>query len=210
MRELILKMSISIDGFVGSVDGGLDWMFRSTDPEATKWTVEAIRSAGVHAMGSRTFRDMASYWPTSTEAFAAPMNEIPKVVFSRSGDLGDTTNALRDASRARDDEGRSSAPASAEILASWKTPRILSGPLADEIAKLKQEPGAAIVAHGGARFAQSLVKLGLVDEYRLVVHPVALGRGLPLFSTLDAPLALKRVETRVFAGGVVAEVLRPR
>jgi dihydrofolate reductase len=210
MRELILKMSISIDGFVGSADGGLDWIFKTMDPDAIAWTVAAIEGAGVHAMGSRTFRDMAAYWPTSTEPFAPAMNDIPKVVFSRTGDLGDPTNALRDASRARDAEGRPHAKPSAEILASWTAPRILRKDLADEIATLKREPGKPIVAHGGARFAQSLVRLGLVDELRLLVHPVALGRGLPLFSELAAPLMFERIETRAFAGGAVAQVLRPR
>ena len=66
MRDLILKMSISIDGFVGGPDGGIK-----------------IWNASLHIMGSRTFHDMAAYWPTSTEVFAAPMNQIPKAVFSR-------------------------------------------------------------------------------------------------------------------------------
>jgi dihydrofolate reductase len=82
MRELILKMSISVDGFVADPDGGLKWVFDS-DPEAAAWTVETVWNASLHIMGSRTFRDMAAYWPTSTEVFAPPMNQIPKAVFSK-------------------------------------------------------------------------------------------------------------------------------
>ena len=84
MRELVLKMSMSVDGFVGSPDGGIKWVF-SNDPEAIAWTVSTVWNASLHIMGSRTFHDMAAYWPTSTEVFAAPMNQIPKAVFSRQG-----------------------------------------------------------------------------------------------------------------------------
>src|SRR6185437_15831339 len=98
MRELILKMSISIDGFVAAPDGELRWVF-DTDHEARSWTVETVWNASLHIMGSRTFQDMAAYWPTSTEVFAPPMNQSPKAVFSRQGlaalKAANTTAALR-------------------------------------------------------------------------------------------------------------------
>jgi dihydrofolate reductase len=93
-------MSISIDGFVGGPDGGSKWVFDS-DQEATAWTVETVWNASLHIMGSRTFHDMAAYWPTSAEVFAPPMNQIPKAVFSRQGPAilkaVNMTAALRDA-----------------------------------------------------------------------------------------------------------------
>jgi dihydrofolate reductase len=205
MRKLILKMSISTDGFVGGPNGEIDWIFRSRDAEGTAWTVEKISEAGVHIMGSRTFRDMAAYWPSSTEPFAAPMNEIPKVYFS-SGSEQSTTRALQDA-RA---DSASAATTPTPALDSWKAARMATGKLEDEIANLKREPGKDIVAHGGAGFAQSLVRLDLVDEYALVVHPVALGRGLALFADLPAPLDLALVEVTAFDSGTVAHVYRPR
>src|SRR6476659_7251193 len=82
VRELILKMSLSIDGFVGNPDGGVKWLF-DKDQEAAAWTVETVWNASLHIMGSRTFHDMAAYWPTSTEVYAPPMNQIPKAVFSK-------------------------------------------------------------------------------------------------------------------------------
>ncbi len=101
MRALILKMSVSIDGFVGSADGGVKWIFDTQDDEAAAWTVRTVWDASLHIMGSRTFHDMAAYWPTSTGVFAPPMNQIPKAVFSRRGTVvlkaPDTTAALRDA-----------------------------------------------------------------------------------------------------------------
>jgi dihydrofolate reductase len=207
MKQLILKMSISADGFVCGPNGEIDWIFKTSDAGATAWTVETIWQASAHLMGSRTFRDMAAYWPTSTEPFATPMNEIPKVVFSRSGSIGQTTTtrALEDATRLRT-APEASAPSNA---ASWTSPMVASGDLAAEIARLKQQDGRPLLAHGGAGFAQSLVKQGLVDEYRLLVHPVALGRGLPLFSGLPKALYLKLVSATTFASGAVAHVYQP-
>ncbi len=208
MRKLILKMSISIDGFVGGPKGEIGWIFQTGSDDARAWTVETIRQAGVHIMGAKTFRDMAAYWPSSTEVFAGPMNAIPKVVFSRSPNVaGETTRAIEDA---RANATSAATAASPETVATWTQARVASGPLADEIARLKREPGGPIIAHGGATFAQSLVQQGLVDEYRLLVHPVALGRGLPLFSTLTDPLALDLVDIKRFAGGAVAHVFEKR
>jgi dihydrofolate reductase len=207
MRKLILKMSVSIDGFVGGPNGEIDWIFKSMSDEGAAWTIEKISQAGVHAMGSRTFRDMAAYWPTSTEPFAAPMNEIPKVVFSR-GDLqrSESTRALADA-RAQSAGAPTRSVAAAQ---SWTDARVVKGDLTEEIARLKQEPGKDIVAHGGASFAQSLVQRNLVDEYWLLTHPVALGRGLPLFAKLPAPLDLELLDCRTFPRGAVARVYRTR
>jgi len=204
MKQLILKMSVSVDGFVGGPNGEIDWIFRSYDAGATAWTMETLWQTSVHIMGSRTFQDMAAYWPTSTEPYAAPMNAIPKIVFSRSGQLqAATTQALADAKRQRTEETAASGPSS------WTTPGVASGDFASEIARLKQQPGRPILAHGGAGFARSLVRHGLVDEFRLLVHPVALGRGLSLFADLDRPLDLRLVSATAFDGGAVAHVYWP-
>lgn len=213
MRKLVLKMSVSVDGFVGGPNGEIAWIFNSMDDGAARWVLDTLGQADVHIMGSRTFYDMAAYWPSSAEPFAAPMNEIPKVVFSRKGALEVprpelTTAALADATRIRGGGSKPSAdlPPSA---ASWVEARVADGDLAEEISRLKQQPGKEILAHGGARFAQSLVKLGLIDEYRLLVHPVALGSGLPLFAALPKSLDLQLVSTTAFSAGAVAHVYRP-
>jgi dihydrofolate reductase len=174
------------------------------DEEATDWTVETLLDAGVHVMGSRTFRDMAAYWPTSTEPFAAPMNDIPKVYFARSGFAGSTTHALVDAT-ARSGTRPSAAGTAA---AGWNTAVAATGELTAEIAQLRKDPDNYILAHGGAGFARSLVKEGLVDEYRLLIHPIALGQGLSLFADLPSPLNLKLVDATPFKGGAIAHVYR--
>ena len=130
---------------------------------------------------SFTYEQMAAHWPTATGDYAGFMNSLPKVVFSKT------------------------LPA-----AEWPGSRIARGDLAEEIAALKSEPGGEIMAHGGAAFVQSLSRLGLVDEYRLVILPVALGSGLPLFKDLPKPLRVDLAEARSFPDGTVIHVYRPR
>ena len=210
MRELILKMSMSIDGFVGSPDGGIKWIFDTHDDEAAEWTVRTISDASLHIMGSRTFHDMAAYWPTSTDVFAPPMNRIPKAVFSKHGmsilQTANTTAALIDA-RANARPARHGALQPGGD--SWAQAYVATGDLSEEIATLKAQSGKPIIAHGGAGFARSLVASGLVDQYALLVHPVALGTGLPLFAGLPAPRVLELSSSTTFPRGAVAHIYRP-
>jgi dihydrofolate reductase len=213
MRKLILKIQISVDGFVGGPNGEVDWVFKSLDPAATDWIVRSLWQAGVHIMGRRTFFDMAAYWPYSTEPYAPPMNEIPKLVFSRRGldavRQAELTRAFEDAARQRASLGEKPVAANEAVAKQWAETPVLTGDLATEIKRLKQEAGKDIVAHGGAGFAQSLVKEGLIDEYHLIVHPVVLGQGLPLFSQLVRPVDLKLVSSTPFDSGAVAQIYRP-
>jgi dihydrofolate reductase len=214
MRKLIVKMSVSVDGFVGGPNGEIDWLLKSIDDRAASWIVDTLWQAGVHIMGSRTFYDMAAYWPYSDESFAAPMNEIPKVVFSKAGiDLSAkiqwSTQALKDSTRLQAGSSFKNSPGMPYHMETWNNATIASGNLADEINQLKQQDGKPILAHGGASFIQSLVATGLIDEYRLLTHPVALGKGLPLFSALQVPLNLILVSTTVLGSGCVAHVYLP-
>jgi dihydrofolate reductase len=205
MRRLVLKMSMSLDGFVCGPNGELDWIFRSFDDELTAWQVEALRQAGVHAMGSRTFRDMANHWPTSPEPYAAPMNEIPKVVFSKQGsvdpkNITNTTRALDDARRAGAERGLKPVAPSPHAR-TWSEARVMTGDLSESVTRLKQEAGKDIVVYGGAELARSLVKTGLVDEYQLLIHPTVLGRGRAIFSDIERPADLKLARSKVFGTG---------
>jgi len=201
-------MSMSIDGFVSDLDGRNKWMF-GVDQEAKAWAVETLWNASLHIMGSRTFHDMAAYWPTSTDVFAPPMNQIPKAVFSRQGSailMNANTTAALDEARANAASTRSAEPQPG--AGSWAEAHVASGDLAEEVAKLKAQAGKPILAHGGVSFARSLVARGLVDQFVLGVHPVALGKGLPLFSELAAATPLKLVNSKVFPGGSVAQTYR--
>lgn len=211
-RKLVLKMSVSIDGFVAGPNGELDWVFRTSGADSREWVLDTLRGAGVHIMGSRSYRDMAVFWPYAETPMAAPMNDIPKVIFSRSGIKGgpqaDRTAAAFAEARARTAERHGVAPTEA-ALQSWIEPTVASGDLAEEILRLKEQPGNFILAHGGARFGQSLVASGLIDEYRLAIHPVALAQGQPLFSGLRSPVDLRLISATPFSTGVVGAVYHP-
>ncbi|SFS11743.1 Dihydrofolate reductase [Dyella sp. OK004] len=211
-RKLVLKMSVSLDGFVAGPNGEADWVFRTSGGnDSTEWVLNTLSGAGVHIMGSRSYHDMAAFWPYSDMPFAPPMNDIPKVIFSRKGVKGDTqvdpTPALAEA-KARNAEGHGVTPTEA-VLQSWAEPTVARGDLAEEILRLKEQPGNYILAHGGAQFAQSFVASGLIDEYRLGIHPVVLGQGQPLFSALHSPVDLRLVSMTPFRSGVVAAVYQP-
>jgi dihydrofolate reductase len=92
---------------------------------------------------------------------------------------------------------------------SWVDVPLRTGDLATEIADLKQQPGRDILAHGGVSFAHSLIRTGLVDAYHLIVHPVALGAGRPLFAALEKPMRLQLLEAITFGSGAVAHIYRP-
>ena len=206
MRKVVLKMSVSVDGFVAGPNGEIDWMFRSRDPRGKEWVADTIGRAGVHIMGRRTYQDWVGFWPYSTDALAAPMNRIPKVVFTRKGIVAPSaskaTDALKDAASATT-ANRACDP---EVLKSWTDARVARGDLKEEIRLLKEESGDYILAQGGAGFASSLAASGLIDEFRLVIHPVALGSGLALFQNLPEPLHLRLAGSIDFGSGAVARI----
>jgi dihydrofolate reductase len=197
-RKLVLKMSVSLDGFVCGPNGELDWIFRTRGADSTEWVLNTLHEAGVHIMGSRTYYDMAAFWPYSDSPLAPAMNDIPKVIFSRSG--------IKDGTQVDRTPG---VTPTAAVLQSWAEPAVARGDLAEEVLRLKEQPGNIILAQGGARFAQSLVASGLIDEYRMVIHPVVLGRGQPLFSGLRSPVDLRLISATPFSSGVVAAVYQP-
>ena len=211
-RKLVLKMSVSLDGFVAGPDGEIDWIFRTSGGDSMEWVLDTLREAGVHIMGSRSYHDMAAFWPYSDMPLAPPMNEIPKVIFSRTGirdgTRADWTSPALAEAKARNAERHGVTPTAA-VLRSWAEPVVARGDLAEEILRLKEQPGNFILAHGGARFARSLVASGLIDEYRLGIHPVVLGRGQPLFSGLRSPVDLRLVSAINFESGVVGAVYQP-
>jgi dihydrofolate reductase len=184
-----MKMSISVDGFVCGPRGEFDWVFRSSTEESRNWAVEQTWNAGLIIMGRKSFENMAPYWPTATGPFAAPMNGIPKAVFTQKGFKGIDPAPHAEQSPA---------------AASWAQAQVFNGDLAEEIKQLKSEPGKPVCAIGGAGFMRNLVATGLIDEYLLVTHPVVLGAGMPVFNGVTQPLDLKLVDVKAFPGGIIA------
>jgi dihydrofolate reductase len=186
MRKLVLAMSISLDGFAADVHGKGDWMFRTQSDTGRAFVGAKIGGAGLHISGSNAFRQWITFWPAQTGPMADIMNTTPKAVFSRSGD-----------------------PRVGAKGGAWADAELIGGDLSAEIARIKKQEGKFILAQGGITFAQNLVATGLVDEYWLAVHPIALGNGLPLFNRLTQPLPLALIETKSFPTGASWTAYQP-
>ena len=181
-RKVILKMVMSLDGFVTSPDGTHEWMFEFFGDDSGEWNRRALGEAGVHAMGRRSYEIMGPHWAASEGPIASAMNEKPKAVFSRTLEK-----------------------------AEWGPAEIFGGDLSTEIAELKsRDDEGTILVHGGPDFAKSLTRLGLVDEYQLTTVPIAIGAGHSPFAGLAAHLKLEVVEEERFRSGALAQILVPK
>jgi dihydrofolate reductase len=192
MRKLVLGMTVTADGFICGPNHETDWFMRTRDQSVKDWIEKSLWEGGVHIMGSRTFEVMAPYWVTSADQLAEPMNRLPKVVFSKDGFIpkasyGDTTGVI------------------SPYASTWANAAVATD-LAADITKLKQQEGKPILAHGGASFAQELVKHGLVDEYRFAIHPVVIGKGISMFATTPYLIDLQLLSSTPFASGAIINI----
>lgn len=181
MARLTVYNSISLDGFFTGPGGDLGWAYEGgDDPEWTAFVAE--NASGGNAANDRllfgrvTYEMMAGYWPTpaameAMPAVAAGMNAMRKIVFSRT---------LRHAA--------------------WQNTTVLAGPLASEVRRLKREAGD-IVIFGSGTIVAPLAAEGLIDEYQLIVCPIALGRGRTMFEKLGAPVSMMLRRSRAFRNG---------
>jgi dihydrofolate reductase len=178
MRKIIFSINITLDGCC-------DHAKLLPDEEIYEYFTDLMRDADLFVYGRKTYQLMVPYWPdvardqSMTKAaneFAQVFDSIGKVVFSQSSDIAEEKNT-----------------------------RIVRANLRDEILKLKQAPGKNILT-GGVAIPTQLIQLGLVDEYRFVIHPVVVGEGRRLFEDagLQEKLQLKLVESKIFKSGTAA------
>ncbi|MEV7019493.1 dihydrofolate reductase family protein [Streptomyces sp. NPDC093991] len=179
MRAVTYSMSVSLDGYITGPDGGIDWS--TPDDGVFRFWIDEIRQVGVHLLGRRLYETML-YWETAAgdpslddaqREWTELWNPLPKVVFSR------TLTEVRGAAR------------------------LAAGSPAEEIERLRAEPGDGEIAIGGAALAAEAAAAGLVDEYRTMVHPVLVGGGTPYFPRDGRRVDLELVETRTFASNIV-------
>ena len=184
MRSVTYSMGVSLDGYIVGPDGGFNWT--APDEEVFRFAIDQIREVGVHLLGRRLYEAML-YWETadqdpslddSTLEWVGLWNPLPKVVFST------TLSAV---------QGNA---------------RLASGGLAEEIARLRAEPGNGNIAIGGATLAAEVAALDLIDEYRPKVYPVLVGGGVPFYPQRERRMDLELVETRAFGSGVVYQRYR--
>ena len=179
MHRVTYSMGMSVDGYVMDADGSFDWSAPS--PEVFAFHIERVRSVGVHLLGRRLYETML-YWEDPENAaqfdvaerqWADLWNPLPKVVFSRS-------------------------------LTEVASPaRLATDGLAEEIERLRSEPGDGEIAVGGADLAHQAASLGLIDEYQVFVDPFLVGGGTPFFAHDGRREDLDLVESRVFQSGTV-------
>lgn len=179
MRKVIYSMGVSLDGYVMGPDGSFDW--GAPEPEVFRFSIDEIRGVGVHLMGRKLYEDM-TYWedPANQATFddarrewAGLWNPLPKVVFST------TLSAVHGSARLATDT------------------------LAEEIARLRNEPGEGDIAIGGATLAAQAAELDLIDEYRARVFPVFVGGGVPYYPATARRVELELLETRRLSTRVV-------
>jgi dihydrofolate reductase len=178
MRKVIYSMGVSLDGFIAGPDGEIDWS--APDEELHRFHNQQTRELGAQLCGRRLYEEMV-YWETAEENPSAQEHELE---FAR---IWKNLPKIVFSTTLERVEGNA---------------RLASGGVADKVAKLKEQPGKD-VAVGGAGLASTLIKLGLIDEYRLFVSPVVLGGGTPYFPALEERINLELVETRTFGSRVV-------
>jgi dihydrofolate reductase len=178
MRKLIYSMGVSLDGFIAGPNGEIDWS--APDEELHRFHNQQTRELGAHLLGRRLYEAMR-YWETADEQPSAPEHELE---FAR---IWKDTPKIVFSKTLEEVEGNAT---------------LVRDGVAEEVARLKEQPGMDL-AVGGAGLASTVMKLGLIDEYRLFVSPVVLGGGTPYFPALDERINLELVETRTFGSRVV-------
>ncbi len=173
MRKIIVSNLVSLDGFYEGPNQEIDWFI--VDEEFFAYARELLRSVDTLLFGAKTYQHMAAYWPSApAEEIADKMNNLPKIVFSKTLEKVD-----------------------------WNNSRLIRNNVEEEVSKLKAQPGKDMVIFGSARLASSLLQLGLIDEYRVILQPVLIGKGRRLFDEIENKIRLKLQQTKLLASGVV-------
>ena len=168
-----------------SLDGFMEGPNRELDwhvaeEDFARYVADMLGSIDGILLGRVTYQMFADYWPSSSDPEAAAMNALPKLVFSRTLDRVD-----------------------------WGNSRLVKGDIAAEVARLKEQPGKDLALFGSANLASTFMRLGLIDEYRILVNPVVLGEGHPMFQGVRKKTSLKLASTRTLREGVVVLSYRP-
>jgi dihydrofolate reductase len=183
MRKLKLQVQMSVDGFVAGPEGQLDWMTFAMDEKLLAFINQLTDTSDTILLGRKMTEGFVTYWesvaPNSPEyGFAQKMVGMPKVVFSRT----------------------------AKQIAG-KNVRVENGPLVDAVKRLKGQAGKDIVVYGGASFVSSLIENRLIDELNIFVNPIAIAKGLRIFSQ-RTPLTL--ANSVAYSSGIVVNTYRPQ
>jgi dihydrofolate reductase len=183
MRKVFLFMMVTLDGFFEGPGHEIDW--HNVDEEFNEFAIDQLNEVDALLFGRVTYQGMASYWPTpfakeNDPIIADKMNTVPKIVFSKTLDKVE-----------------------------WNNSRLVNENIAEEVLQLQQQQGRDLAIFGSANLMVSLLQMGLVDELRIMVNPVVLGNGKPLFKGIHDTLNLKLIKTRTFRSGNVLLYYQP-
>jgi len=178
MRKLAVYNNVTLDGYIAGENGDISWHNKQQrDPEWEAFGASNASGESALLFGRITYDLMKRFWTTPMAASQFPvvarqMNDLPKVVFSKT---------LKEAS--------------------WSNSRLLKGELIAETKQLKAEPGPDLVILGSGSIVAQLTQANLIDEFQIVLFPVALGAGRTMFEGLRERVPLELVSTRTFANG---------
>jgi len=187
MRRIIASEFISADGYIVGPKEDMTWVMANFNEEMGKYAGDLMASMDTVLLGRVTYQIMANAWPNMTEEQspgADKMNHTPKVVLSKT---------------------LKSAP-----WGKYEPATVFSDNVEQKVRELKQGPGKNIVAYGSAKLVQSLTRAGLIDVYQLLVHPIFLGGGKPLFEGMQQPTNLKLLHTQTYRNGVSVLYFEPK
>lgn len=178
-RNLIVSEFLTLDGVMEAPE---EWTYQFFSEEQQDYKHDELFASDALLLGRETYESFAGAWPDRTDetGFADRMNSLPKYVVSTSLET-----------------------------AEWNNSTIIDGDIAEEVAELKQESGQDILVNGSGELVDLLVEKNLVDEYRLMVHPVIQGIGKRLFEGASEPTTMNLVQTEMFSSGVVVLTYEP-
>jgi dihydrofolate reductase len=175
MRKLFWQMNVTLDGFMEGPNRELNHTAQVVDADFDRYVTEMLKSIDVILLGRRTYQTLAAYWPSATGPDADRLNELPKVVFSK------TLEKVE-----------------------WNNSRLVRENIAEEVGRLKRQPGKDLALFASANLASTLIRLGMIDEYRILVTPFVLGGGTPMFKGISDGIALKLLKATTWSSGIVA------
>ena len=191
MRKIITTTTwVTLDGYIAGPNGEMDWIGEIYDEAMGRYESELVSEADTLLLGRVTYESFAGSWPyvpdnpnasEGEKDYARRLNAMRKIVFSR------TLEHVE-----------------------WNNSTLRKEVIPEEIEQLKREPGRDMLIYGSASLVQTLTNLGLIDEYQLLVHPVLLGSGKPLFQDIKHQVKLKLVNTKTHPSGVVVLTYQPR
>jgi dihydrofolate reductase len=182
MRKVILQIDLSIDGFIADANGEHKWV--TGDAEMNRDASDLLSTVDTILLGRVAYEDFIQFWPTADvsgktieSTIAAQVNQADKLIFSRTLDqVGWGT---------------------------WNNARLVKDNIAEEITRMKAQPGKHLLLYAGGGIIETFFRLGLIDEYRLRVHPAVLGSGMPLFKGIKDQLDLKLLQAKPYNNGAV-------